>query len=312
MLTFVTSYQKKAFKTISMKTIFSLFLPLLFCINLSSAQIKTKSTLDGTSDPLFLGITDELKSTILGETRTINIYLPEDYSITDTVKYPVIYILDGGIEEDFFHVSGIVRFNTQPWINRFPRSIVVGIENTIRRRDFTFSVPDLDFLEKISIDKSNFPSYGGSAKYIAFIEKELQPYINSNFKTNRHNTVIGESLAGLLATEMLLKHRNLFDTYIIIAPSLWWGDRGLLKEAPRLLMSGTNQPTKVYIAAANKEEDKGMYEVAVALNEILLQNGGDKIKVQYDYIPNELHSTIMHQAVYNAFKMLYPMIEKCY
>ncbi|MET3022537.1 alpha/beta hydrolase-fold protein, partial [Flavobacterium hydatis] len=42
------------------------------------------------------------------------------------------------------------------------------------------------------------------------LEKELQPYIDKKFNTSNHKTVIGESLAGLLATEILLKHRNLF------------------------------------------------------------------------------------------------------
>ncbi|MCE2682677.1 MAG: hypothetical protein LW704_06930 [Cryomorphaceae bacterium] len=96
---------------------------------------------------LILGEQRTIYSKFLNETRTINIYLPEDYHENDTTQYPVIYILDGGMEEDFIHLVGLVRFNTQPWIARFPRSIVVGIENTKRRRDFTFEVGSLDFLE---------------------------------------------------------------------------------------------------------------------------------------------------------------------
>ncbi len=92
-------------------------------------------------------------SDILKEDRNINIYLPEEFNPADATKYPVIYILDGGVEEDFFHIAGIVRYNTQPWVERFPRSIVVGIENTNRRRDFTYAVPDLNFLEKEGFKK---------------------------------------------------------------------------------------------------------------------------------------------------------------
>ncbi|MCC9071573.1 alpha/beta hydrolase [Flavobacterium sp. F-65] len=287
-----------------MKKTFYLFIFLMFASS-NFAQTKSKQTATE-NQPIVLGITDKLKSAELGETRTINIYLPQGYNKKDTLKYPVIYILDGGVEEDFIHITGIVRFNTEEWIARFPKSIVVGIENTNRRRDFTFSVPNLDFVEKIGFKKESFSKHGGSDKYIAFLEKELQPYIDKKFNTSNHKTVIGESLAGLLATEILLKHRNLFDNYIIIAPSLWWGDQSLLTEAPSLLKAKNNKPVQVYIAACNKEEDKTMYDVAVSLSETLKQNDEKNTKVYYDYIQNEIHSTVIHQAVYNGFKAFYP------
>lgn len=160
------------------------------------------------SKPLVIGITEQFHSSILNESRTLNIYLPENYNVNDTVKYPVIYIPDGGINEDFIHIMGIVRYETQPWVNRFPKSIVVGIENTNRQFDFTFQVSNLDFLEKMGIDKENFSGYGGSENYISFLKNELQPYITSKYKVNAQRTIIGESLAGLLSTEILLKQKT--------------------------------------------------------------------------------------------------------
>jgi len=277
---------------------------LLLCI---SNPIRSQNPLPEIieSKPLVIGLTEKIKSIQLNETRTINIYLPEGYNPKDTITYPVIYIPDGGVEEDFIHITGIVRYNTQPWIERFPKSIVVGIENTNRKRDFSFAVANLDFVEKIGFKKSQFPAYGGSAKYTAFLEKELQPYLKSKYKANGHRTLIGESMAGLFATEVLLKHRSLFDSYIIITPSLWWGDGSLLKEAPALLKSSNAKPVRVYLAAAKKEEDQGMYDAAVSLRDIL-QKAAPQVELHYDYLPNELHSTAIHQAVYNAFRAFYP------
>ncbi|MCD6068292.1 MAG: alpha/beta hydrolase [Bacteroidetes bacterium] len=261
-----------------------------------------------TEQPQFfaLSVIDTIASKELNETRTINVYLPEGYSPDSAATYPVIYLLDGGIGEDFVHITGIVRHNTQPWIARFPRSIVVGIENTLRRRDFTFAVPNLDFLEPAGFKKEQFPAYGGSAKFISFIEKELQPFIEKKYKTNAGKTITGESLGGLLATEILLKHRHLFDTYIIISPSLWWNNQSLLAEAPDLLNKGTDKKVKVYIAAANKDENKGMYDDAVFLDQLLKKHAGKNLQVHFDYLSDETHATIFHQAVYNAFRTLYP------
>lgn len=282
-----------------MRSVLSCFALLLFSFSAISQQ----------GQPVNIGRTVKLVSAVLNETRTINIYLPDDYNPNDSAGYSVIYLPDGGVEEDFFHVAGIVRFNNQPWVNRFPKSILVGIENTNRRRDFTFPVENLDFVSKMGFKKEQFPSYGGSGKYIAFLQKELMPFIDSSFRTNAHKTIIGESLAGLLATEILLKHRQLFDTYIIITPSLWWGGESLLKSAPALLSGGDKNKVKVYVGACNKEEDKIMYEDAVALSGILKKQSKEWLTHVYEYLPDEHHATVMHLAVYNAFKLLYPVVK---
>lgn len=259
------------------------------------------------AQPLTIGVTTALESKELGEIRKINIYLPEDYKETDTIKYPVIYILDGGLEEDFIHITGIVRYNTQPWVNRFPKSIVVGIENTNRRKDFTFPVPNLDFLKKMGFKKEQYPQYGGSSRYINFLEKELQPFMDKNYRTSHFNTIIGESLAGLLASEIYTNHRTLFNNYIIIAPSLWWGNEVLITK----LQSATDQDSRhmVYIGACNKDEDVVMYNDALQFSKAVQKVAGKNTSTFFDYLPGEIHSTVIHQAVYNAFKLFYPKTE---
>ncbi|HET8573487.1 MAG TPA: alpha/beta hydrolase-fold protein [Edaphocola sp.] len=252
--------------------------------------------------PLCIGKTILLPSKILEETRTINISLPEGYDSSDTLSYPVVYVLDGGIDEDFLHILGLVRYNATAWVNRFPKSIVVGIQNSNRQRDFTFAVPNLDFLRKVGYSEKDVTAYGGSAHFISFIEKELQPFIRSAYKTDGHKTIIGESLAGLLATEILLKQPALFNTYIIVSPSLWWGDEVLLRQADSLLAANVHQGIRVYVGTPAKEDSRFMYEDAKALYKHLKRNGN--ISVYFDYLPGETHATVLHQAVYNAFMRL--------
>ncbi|WP_267739898.1 alpha/beta hydrolase [Myroides injenensis] len=255
------------------------------------------------SQPITLGNSDLLYSEILQENRTINIYLPTDYNKNDTITYPVVYILDGGVEEDFIHLVGLVRFNTQPWIDRFPNSIVVGIENTNRKRDFTTKVSDLNFLDEEGFDRKMFSAYGGAEAYAAFLESELIPYIEKNYKGNDTRTVIGESLAGLFSTYSLLYHPELFTNYIIISPSLWWGGEKLLDKTHACLIKKIKQSKNVYIGAPNREEYIKMYDEATALFELVQEN--KNIKSYFDYLPDELHSTVIHQAVNNAFRKIY-------
>ncbi len=253
--------------------------------------------------PLVLGEQRTIDSKFLNEARTINIYLPEDYQENDTAHYPVLYILDGGMEEDFIHLVGLVRFNTQPWIARFPRSIVVGIENTKRRRDFTFEVASLDFLKEMDIPATQFAEYGGSEHYISFLERELRPSIDSLYRTSGENTVVGESLGGLLATEILLEHTTLFSHYIISSPSLWWGNESLLKTA----LHSSLESVTVYIGACQKKEEPRMYKDAKKLANILQKKSASSSRIYFDYMPEELHSTVLHQAVNHAFKLFYPL-----
>jgi predicted alpha/beta superfamily hydrolase len=275
-----------------MRALFFLF-SLVVCIPLVAQE----------TIPLVLGEQRTMASKFLNEERTINVYLPEDYQENDTAHYPVIYILDGGMEEDFIHLVGLVRFNTQPWIARFPRSIVVGIENTKRRRDFTFEVGSLDFLKEMEIPKEQFIEYGGSENYISFLEHELQKNIDSLYRTSGENTVIGESLGGLLATEILLEHTTLFSHYIISSPSLWWGNESLLETA----LHSSLESVTVYIGACQKKEEPRMYMDAKKLAKILQKKSASSSKIYFDYMPEELHSTVLHQAVYNGFKMFYPL-----
>ena len=257
-----------------------------------------------TTKPLVLGVVEEIQSVQLGEKRTLNIYLPEGYNKDDTTKYPVIYLLDGGTDEDFIHIVGLVQFNSFPWINRVPHSIVVGITNTDRKRDFTYPTT-------IAADQKNFPTAGHSDKFIAFLEKELQPFIEKKYKTNSSKTIIGESLGGLLATEILLKKPGLFTKYIIVSPSLWWDNGSLLNQSSAILQESFLQQTSVYIGVGKEgltpgENPRVMEVDANLLAEKIKKTKSKNVQVFFDYLPQEDHATIMHQAVFNAFRVIYP------
>lgn len=287
---------------------YSLFLNKRFAIEKAMILILTLSATlafgqakkADNSKPFVLGVIDEIQSKVLAEKRTLNIYLPEGYNPSDTTKYPVIYLLDGAADEDFVHVVGLVQFNSTAWVNQVPKSIVVGIATVDRRRDFTFPTT-------IESDKKKYPTTGHSAQFISFLANELQPYIQSKYKTNNTKTLIGQSLGGLLATEVLFKHPALFNNYIIISPSLWW-DNGSLLNQPMLSL----QNTKIYIGVGKEgltptALPRVMEVDANLLAEKINNLNAKEVSVYFDYLPLENHGTIMHQAIANSFKLIYQM-----
>lgn len=253
--------------------------------------------------PFVLGVIDEIQSKELSEKRVLNIYLPEGYRAEDTVNYPVIYLLDGSADEDFVHIAGLVQFNSFEWIDQVPKSILVGIATVDRKRDFTFPTT-------VKADKKAYPTTGHSDKFIAFIEKELQPYIEKNYRAGNSRTLIGQSLGGLLATEILFKKSGLFNKYIIVSPSLWWDNGSLLNLNPGILKSEVKQPTDVYIGVGKEgltptKNPRVMEVDANLLAEKIKSAGNEQLNVFFDYLPGENHATIMHQAVFNAFRVIY-------
>ncbi|WP_428659324.1 alpha/beta hydrolase [Runella sp.] len=283
--------------------IINYIIPLLFGTTFAFAQTP-KSVQANTPKPFVLGVIDELQSEQLAEKRVLNIYLPEGYNKNDTLKYPVIYLLDGSADEDFIHVVGLIQFNNFSWINRVPKSIVVGIANVDRRRDFTYPTT-------MEGDKKRNKTAGKSEKFIAFLEKELQPYIDHNYKTTNSKTIIGQSLGGLLATEILLKKPTLFNKYIIISPSLWWDNASLLKQPSALLEAAFNAKTDIYIGVGKEgltpSDIPHVMEVdANLLAERLRTAKSKNVTIHFDYLPQEDHATIIHQAIFNALRLLYP------
>lgn len=260
---------------------------LCFALNIS-AQVNTES-----SKPFSIGEIREIKSAVLGENRILNIYLPHDY---DKGKvYPVIYLLDGSANEDFLHIAGLVQFFN---MLKMPEFIVVGIANVDRKRDFTFHT-ELEDLKKA------YPTTGGSEKFITFIETELQPFMTSNYKTSDVKYIIGQSLGGLLATEILLKKPDLFSHYLIVSPSLWWDNESLLKNAGSLVQKQNDAKRYVYISVGGQEE-KIMQKEAKELSVILQKANKPNLKLDFLPLPKENHATILHQSINEAFKLLFP------
>jgi hypothetical protein len=269
------------------------YIIFLISFTLSSAEAQT-ALKESSKTPLTIGDVVTLDSKILSESRTLNIYLPEGYKVSDTLKYPVIYVLDGSMNEDFIHIVGLVQFfNLQMGM---PKSIVVGIANIDRKRDFTF--PTID--KKL---KKDFPTTGGSRKFISFLEDEVQPYINANYATNAQKMLIGQSLGGLLATEILFNKPTLFTDYIIVSPSLWWDNETLLRDAKMFLGAHKTIPVNVFVAVGTEGEI--MEREAKSLADLLKNSGKPNLKAEFLFLPKENHATILHQSVNDTFKMMY-------
>src|SRR5689334_2391250 len=97
-----------------------------------------------------------LPSRALNEVRRINVHVPKGYDASTSTRFPVLYMPDGGIDEDFPHVVNTV--DSLIALRAIRPVIVVGVPNTERRRDLTGPT-------KVHSDSAIAPRVGGSAAF---------------------------------------------------------------------------------------------------------------------------------------------------
>ena len=242
---------------------------------------------------LCIGQTFTLPSAVLGETRRINVYLPPAYADSATRRLPVLYMPDGGLKEDFLHVAGLVQVLTGNGTMR--PFILVGIENTARRRDLTGPTTNAE-------DQKIAPRVGGSAAFRQFIRTELMPAVRQRYRTTAETAIVGESLAGLFVVETLVQEPTLFDTYVAFDPSLWWNNGALTDQADRQLRAYAGAPKTLYVAFSRD----ALGAVSTRRFAAALRHAArPAISWHYQLMPEENHATIYQPAAIKAFRTVF-------
>lgn len=244
------------------------------------------------ASPLVIGETFTIDSKIMGETRRMNVYLPPVYTESPGLRLPVLYMPDGGIAEDFLHVAGLVQVSAGNGTMR--PFILVGIENTQRRRDMTGPTENEE-------DKKIAPKVGGAETFRSFIRQELMPRVKARYRTTSETAIVGESLAGLFVVETLLLEPDLFDTYIAFDPSLWWNNQKLVADAAEHLRVPLKSDKTLYIAGSSEDRDDATERFAA----ILARYAPPNLHWHYEKMSEEKHATIYHPAALKAFRLLF-------
>ena len=172
-------------------------------------------------------------------------HTPSGYRASATARFPVLYMPDGGLDEDFPHVVHTV--DSLIALGKIRPVIVVGIPNTQRRRDLTGPT-------RVASDSAIALHVGGSAAFRTFIRDELIPVVSARYRVTSERAIVGESLAGLFVVETFLTEPALFGHYIALDPSVWWNGGALVESAPARLAALDTRPRTLYLASANVAE----------------------------------------------------------
>jgi predicted alpha/beta superfamily hydrolase len=245
--------------------------------------------------PIKAGLSYELQSKVLSDTRQINIWLPPEHDRGED-RYSVLYVLDGALDQDFHHIAGLAQLGSLSWT--FGPLIVVGVQTKQRQAELTPPPADPRYL-------AAFPASGGAERFRRFLEQEVIPLVERTSRAGPRRALMGESLAGLFVVDTLLSRPELFHDYVAISPSLWWDDRRPMRDVASRLRQNPLSNRRLYLAVAN--EGGTMQEGVDLLRTALGRQPNDAISLLYDdRSGSAIHSTIYHSAAEQALRWLYP------
>jgi len=236
-------------------------------------------------DDIILGKRISIHSEVLNEEREMMIYLPPGYNQADA-SYPVLYLLDG--QAHFLHASGITQYLSR--LGVMPQMIVVAINNIDRTRDFS----------PTHIDSR--PNTGGAPKFLSFLDKELIPYIDENYKTAPFRILMGHSFGGTFAVYSLYTNPELFSGYIAVSPYLHYDDNYLVNQAETKLKSAYNKPKFFFMTVGN---EPNYFEPLKTFSTAMKEISDKSIKFQYNLLMDENHGSIPHLSIYKGLSFIY-------
>jgi predicted alpha/beta superfamily hydrolase len=291
--------------TTYLKIYFSTF---LFCLaSAVLAQSTTAPTINQKQEHV-------VKSKINNNTYHLSVSLPMHYAAKDTTRYPVLYLLDGGLNFPIAHAARMAMDMT----GELEQFIIVGIEYEwekslqpwmiLRWKDFTHSkVIGADtnkaFLRLVDLKKGDLLS-GGANNFINVLQKEIIPFIENQYNTNNDRGISGHSLGGLFASYCLFTQQNLFQRYGINSPSLWWNKREMFFIEKEFSEKNTALPARVFMSVGSLE-GASMTPLMVAFADSLLTRNYTGLNLSSHVFESETHMSVLPAMISRTIKVLY-------
>jgi len=258
-------------------------------------------------NPFISGFEKTMPSILLGSQRTVWIHIPNSNAVNKNdgkEHYPVIFLLDG--DANFNSVVGMTEFMSNAGL--CPPMIVVGILHPARMSDLTFGT-----------DRETPGVVGRGEKFMLYVEKELMPYIESNYPAASYKIFIGHSVGGLTVVNTLIHRPDLFNAYVSLDGALWWNDQQIVTEAKMALANKNYHGKALFIALANRLE-KGMDTLKVQKDTTestelirsnlefikdIFKNKADQLRFRYAYYENDDHSSVRLIGEYDALRFIF-------
>lgn len=254
-------------------------------------------------EPIIIGQKLSIDSNLLGESREYLVSLPESYSdsVFSEKEYPVCYFFDG--DSHFENLVAQRNRLSSGLYASMPEIIMVGILQKDRTKELTPSAMGTPEEWK----RADFSSSGGNGVFMEFIEKELKPMINSSYRTNSFEMLVGHSFGGLTVANALINHPADYDAYVAIDPSMWWDGEKLLSSLDSGWKADSYNGKIFFLAKADdpgsgEEHHNAILKFNKQLNAL---NQDSVLNYTYSFYAGEGHGSVVVPAEYDALRYIF-------
>ncbi len=254
----------------------SLFLLLIFTFCVAADVFAQDAKI-----PSVVHAQHKINSAVMGEERSVLVRVPPNYD-GGTEKFPVVYMLDGH-GSYLSMMPGIIE--SQSWGKQIPEMILVSIQNTVRTRDLTPTV-----------DKNKKFVTGGADKFLQFIETEVIPLVEKNYRTQPYRIFAGHSYGGLMVVHSFLTRPDLFNAYIAVSPYLHWDNNLPVRRAEEVFKQKKDWKKTMFLALGDEPEYVSAFN---SFNELLDKTKPQNFDYEFQRYPDEIHTSIALRG-YNA------------
>lgn len=217
---------------------------------------------------------DDFSMKLLDRRGDIYVYLPKNYQLEPQKHYPVAYMLDG---QNLFSesLSYSHEWQVDETLSKLQLDvIVIGISNGPKRWEEYNPWDSVNYLgNKVK---------GSGKKTIQFIQEQLKPYVDANYRTLKgpeNTAILGSSLGGLMALYAGIEYKHVFGKAAAFSPSFSFinleAQKSLNPDQSNLISAvkktKSNGTTKVYVDLG--EVEYGSFKLIDALYESLLNAG---------------------------------------
>jgi predicted alpha/beta superfamily hydrolase len=247
-----------------------------------------------------------LPSAVLGEPREINVRLPASYATAKADRrYPVLYVLDGGADQDFPHIAGLAQHGEIS--GTFDEFITVGYRD--EEADLGAHLSDegraLHDLLPGQRPAGRVRLRRRLGKIPPLHHEGGHPLRGGQVPDGGRRVLMGESLAAFFVVDTLLREPKLFHDYVAISPSLWWNREELGDRAGAMLRANDYSDRRLYLTMANEGGTmrRGLDKLLAALR---TPAAGALKWTWVDRRASEHHGSLYHLAALDSLRTLYP------
>jgi hypothetical protein len=167
---------------------------------------------------------------------------------------------------------------------------------TLRTRDLLPTYVD-GFAERMAARGLPLPDGvrpGGADAFLAFIDHELKPFIESHYEIDREDqTLVGASYGGTFATHVMFSSTDSFDRYVIGSPALTWDDGKLFDDAAAFARRNDSLAIQLFVSAGELEIENGILAVTERMIGVLEAANFEGLEMKTHIFAGETHSSVI-------------------